>query len=93
MAVRSQPAGVGTLAYPFYTGERDDAKPQPAGDDAVFYELDTRRVYVWKSGAWHLHEVPVVADFDGVIASINELRAEVETLRLGMIAVGTCSEV
>ncbi len=83
MSVVLQSTGIGTLAYPFYTGESTDVKPIPTTEDATFYELDTRRRFVWKNREWRFSDAP--ADISAAFsASLEPLLKELRTIRRGL---------
>lgn len=79
MTARLEQQGIGTLAYPFYTGLSTDAtKPFPNDptNNATFLELDTRRAFVWRDGAWVLFDAPpaVIDNSDLLRTLIDEVR-------------------
>lgn len=72
--------GVGTLAYPFYTGLSGNPKPTPVSRSATAYELDTRRRYVWRENQWWLFEEiapPIAAATLDALERIAELLADI----------------
>ncbi|OGG44105.1 MAG: hypothetical protein A3F84_27735 [Candidatus Handelsmanbacteria bacterium RIFCSPLOWO2_12_FULL_64_10] len=86
MAVVLQTSGIGGLAYPFYTGLSSDEKPiatdlSNADADATFYELDTRREFVWKDRAWMLRAAPDQGiDYSD---ALGEIAKELRRIRFG----------
>ncbi len=94
-----QTQGIGTLAYPFYVQEYSRSqKPQPTGNDATLFILETRETWIWRDGAWALYQSPVADPLmTGILANLvligQRCLRELQLLREGQIATGVCQDV